>query len=387
MKNIITALNNPELNNELKKEKNLKIKNKDIIYKEGILEILQKDIEINLIIINFELPGKITIEKLIEEIKKLNNKIELIFILEKENKEKEKILRKYEIKKIYYNNKINKKKLIEIINKEDKEKELEDEIKRLKKIIEENKKIKNNKKINFKIFKKLKLKKIENKSDKNKIIENTILIHENLEIGRSRLIINIINLLNKKNKKILILDLKINKEDIYLLLNKKNIPKLINNNIKKINLKIQNENKKYKIEKILEKIFLFKINNNINLITNLNKIKEIKFKQNNIENKIIYLIEKNSKKYDYIIIEISDENDFLNQKLYQKIEKNIIIFFNDLNNIKKIKEKTEKLNNKETFLFLNNKKIKTKEKIDIKLIKEIFKNQKIIKNNIKSIIK
>ena len=109
MKNIITALNNPELNNELKKEKNLKIKNKDIIYKEGILEILQKDIEINLIIINFELPGKITIEKLIEEIKKLNNKIELIFILEKENKEKEKILRKYEIKKIYYNNKINKK--------------------------------------------------------------------------------------------------------------------------------------------------------------------------------------------------------------------------------------------------------------------------------------
>lgn len=387
MKNIITALNNPELNNELKKEKNLKIKNKDIIYKEGILEILQKDIEINLIIINFELPGKITIEKLIEEIKKLNNKIELIFILEKENKEKEKILRKYEIKKIYYNNKINKKKLIEIINKEDKEKELEDEIKRLKKIIEENKKIKNNKKINFKIFKKLKLKKIENKSDKNKIIENTILIHENLEIGRSRLIINIINLLNKKNKKILIIDLKINKEDIYLLLNKKNIPKLINNNIKKINLKIQNENKKYKIEKILEKIFLFKINNNINLITNLNKIKEIKFKQNNIENKIIYLIEKNSKKYDYIIIEISDENDFLNQKLYQKIEKNIIIFFNDLNNIKKIKEKTEKLNNKETFLFLNNKKIKTKEKIDIKLIKEIFKNQKIIKNNIKSIIK
>ena len=244
MKNIITALNNPELNNELKKEKNLRIKNKDIIYKEGILEILQKDIEINLIIINFELPGKITIEKLIEEIKKLNNKIELIFILEKENKEKEKILRKYEIKKIYYNNKINKKKLIEIINKEDKEKELEDEIKRLKKIIEENKKIKNNKKINFKIFKKLKLKKIENKSDKNKIIENTILIHENLEIGRSRLIINIINLLNKKNKKILILDLKINKEDIYLLLNKKNIPKLINNNIKKINLKIQNENKK-----------------------------------------------------------------------------------------------------------------------------------------------
>ena len=46
MKNIITAINNPELNNEIKKEKNLKIINKDIIYKEGIIEILEEKKEI-----------------------------------------------------------------------------------------------------------------------------------------------------------------------------------------------------------------------------------------------------------------------------------------------------------------------------------------------------
>ena len=54
MKNIITAINNPELNNEIKKEKNLKILNKDIIYKEGIIEALEEKKDINLIIINYD---------------------------------------------------------------------------------------------------------------------------------------------------------------------------------------------------------------------------------------------------------------------------------------------------------------------------------------------
>ena len=41
---IITAMNNPELNEELKKEKNIEIICKDIFYKEGILEILENEI-------------------------------------------------------------------------------------------------------------------------------------------------------------------------------------------------------------------------------------------------------------------------------------------------------------------------------------------------------
>lgn len=156
MKNIITAINNPELNNEIKKEKNLKIINKDIIYKEGIIEILEEKKEINLIIINYDLPGKIEIEDLVNKIKKINEKIELIFILEKEDIEKEQKLKKLNIKNIYYNNEINKEKLIQIIKKENKnkEEELQKEIRELKKIIEENKKVNKSRKIKNKIEKK-----------------------------------------------------------------------------------------------------------------------------------------------------------------------------------------------------------------------------------------
>ena len=99
MKNIITAINNPELNNEIKKEKNLKIINKDIIYKEGIIEILEEKKEINLIIINYDLPGKIEIEDLVNKIKKINEKIELIFILEKRRYRKRTKIKKIKYKK------------------------------------------------------------------------------------------------------------------------------------------------------------------------------------------------------------------------------------------------------------------------------------------------
>ena len=43
MKKIITAINNPQLNEELKKEKNFEIIGKDIQYKEAILEILEEN--------------------------------------------------------------------------------------------------------------------------------------------------------------------------------------------------------------------------------------------------------------------------------------------------------------------------------------------------------
>ena len=140
MKKIITALNNPELNKELEKEKNIKVMNKDIIYKEGILEILEIKKEIDFIIINYDLPGKISIENLIQKIKKINSKIELIFILETKNPEKEKILQKNEIKNIYYNDEINVEQLINIIQEKNQKnkKELEEEIIKLKKIIQEN---------------------------------------------------------------------------------------------------------------------------------------------------------------------------------------------------------------------------------------------------------
>ena len=135
MKKIITAINNPELNEKLKKEKNFEIIGKDIQYKEAIIEILEKYKDIDLIIISETISGQMTIDKLIKKIKQINEKIKIILILEKENKDIEKILIKNNIIDIYYNNKINLIELIKIINK--KEISMEEEIIKLKKIIEE----------------------------------------------------------------------------------------------------------------------------------------------------------------------------------------------------------------------------------------------------------
>ena len=132
MKKIITAISNPKLNEELKKERNFEIIGKDIQYREAILEILERNNKIDLIILSEKIPGEIQLENLIEKIKFANEKIKIIFILEKENKELEKILIKNNIVDIYYNNKINLKELIKIINK--KEINIEEIIK-LKKIL------------------------------------------------------------------------------------------------------------------------------------------------------------------------------------------------------------------------------------------------------------
>ena len=78
---IITAINNPKLNDELKNEKNIEIICKDIFYKEGILEILENEINIDYIIINSQLEGEIKLNKLIEKIIEKNEKIKIIILI------------------------------------------------------------------------------------------------------------------------------------------------------------------------------------------------------------------------------------------------------------------------------------------------------------------
>ena len=99
--NIITAINNEKIFKELKSEKNIKIIFNDIQYKEGILEILEKNKNINYIIFNENLYGQIKIEELIKKIKILNNKINIIIILNKKDLIKQEYLIKNKIKYIY----------------------------------------------------------------------------------------------------------------------------------------------------------------------------------------------------------------------------------------------------------------------------------------------
>ena len=131
----MTAINNYKLNEKLKEENKFKIIGKDIQYKEAILEILEKNKNIDIIIINEKIPGEINLLNLIKKIQLINRKIKIIIILENENIKKEKELNKLDIYDIYYNNKINLNELIKIINK--KEINMKQEIEELKKIIAE----------------------------------------------------------------------------------------------------------------------------------------------------------------------------------------------------------------------------------------------------------
>ena len=344
MKKIITALNYPELNKALEKEKNLKIENKDIIYKEGILEILEIKKEIDNIIINYDLPGNITIDNLIQKIKKINSEIELIFILETKNIEKEEILKRNEIKNIYYNNEINTKQLIEIIQEKNQKnkKELEEEIIKLKKIIYENKKQeKKIKTTNEKKCSNKRKKRGQNSIHKNKKIPNSVLIERKKKLSEISLPVQNIEYLKNTKKKILIVDLKLGYEDIHIAFNKT-----------KIYNKIENKN------------FLIYLNKKVKLLTGLSKI--IKNNDEKEINKIISIVEKNAKKFDKIIIEILENNYlFLNEKIMEKIEKNIFIIENNIYDIKNTKNKiakNKKIDNKNIYLFFYSKEKNLKEK-------------------------
>lgn len=78
IKTILTALGNPEFQEKIKSDE-IEIKSFDIQYKEGILEYLEEESNIDFIIISEELPGDIELQDLIQKIHKINEKIKIIF--------------------------------------------------------------------------------------------------------------------------------------------------------------------------------------------------------------------------------------------------------------------------------------------------------------------
>ena len=115
--NILTALANNKINEKLKALEDINILNKDIQYKEGILEYLEKNKNIDIIIFLEELPGQIKTKKLIEIINSINNKIKIIIITNKnkeiKNNKINKKIRYFYLEKINYENII---KMIKIKN-------------------------------------------------------------------------------------------------------------------------------------------------------------------------------------------------------------------------------------------------------------------------------
>ena len=116
MKKIITAIGNPVLNNALKKEEGFELTKNDIQYQEGILECLEKEKNIDYLILSELLPGNLEIKQLIEKIKFINSEIKIILILEKQNQELENYLFAKGIFHIFYHNQVEIKEIIQSLS-------------------------------------------------------------------------------------------------------------------------------------------------------------------------------------------------------------------------------------------------------------------------------
>ena len=368
---IITAMNNPKINDELKNEKNIELICKDIFYKEGILEILENEININYIIINSELPGEIKLNNLIEKILEKNEKIKIIILIKKENKNNFYKI-KNDKKDIKNNNieiikDIKNKNIIRIFYKN------EIKIEQLKKYNQ----IKNNNE--------------NNKEPNNKKIKNkTIIFFGERQVGKSIIILGITKSIEKNNKKILLIELNKKESDLLLILsknknNKKNliIKKQKIKKYKKTHKKYLNKNK----IKIIQNLIV-KINKNIDIIS-YKKI--INFN----------IIKKLEKKYEYIFIEINSEKN--SKKIINKIKKKILIIRTNILEIKNAKKIIEKNKINKYKIIINNY---NKYSINTEIIEKIFKekiigkikynqeydeiinnNFKISKENVKNLIK
>lgn len=369
LKKIITAIGNPKINEELKKEINFEIIGKDIQYREAIIEILEKNNKINFIILHEKIPGEINFEKLIKKIKIINKKIKIIFIIEKENKILEKILKKNKIKSIYYSEKINKKELIEIIEKEN--------TKRNKNI---------NKKENIIMFPKI------------------ITFSGNSKSGKTTLALIASYYLAQENKKVLLVDADFEKQDLSFLLKKEkrrkqktNKEKIFLKNNKIQYLKKQKNNfiklkNKIKIENIFNKnknykVNYKKINNNLYFNNKFNfylKDKLLK-KENNIKKIIYNFFKKENLNFDFIIIDISKNNFNVNNKtLLEKSNINFLVIEPNLLGVKEI-ERTIKKYTKEWNIDNNNLYIISNKKTRVSINKNLIYKILKLKNKINEI--
>jgi len=308
---ILTALGNETINKKIRENVNDEVFETDIQYQEALLEVIEKNKNINLLILSSLLPGELNIYELINIIKFKNPYLEIIIILEKENNKLVEFLISKDINNIYYNNKITIEEIIKKINN----------IKNKTKNIL----LKNNYINNFKEKKYIRkktinlLKIIKNKINKKLInffykIKNNINYSKNNKkiisiIGASKIgksIFCIILGFNIKNKKILLINMDFNKNDIKTIIG-------IKNNKKE---KIINWKKNIKIMQIDKKEF---DNRNLN---NRQKVNDF--------------FNEMREKFDYVIIDVGETKN--KENIIKNSDENILLVEGNLLGIKETKE-------------------------------------------------
>ena len=340
---------------------NQKLICKRVQYREAILEVLQRAKKVDLIIVSEKIPGEISIEELIKKIKKINYKIIIFFILDKEDIKKENKLKKLGIKNIYIKNNKDFKKILnkleefeidktlkntEIIDNNIKNKNIKDKIKnniknkRKNKINIEIKKCKNL--CNYIIYIINKYKKEKNKKINN--LENKIItIYGERKSGKTTISNLIIYYLINKNKKILIINLNKKIEKNYLILLGKKYY-LLKNKLNKLEKNKLLKNK----TKLLLKNLEIKINKNVSFIYEFSKIfynneeKDLSRTKENLK----YFFDDYKKKYDYIIVDIGiSDYSYLEEEFIRKSDKKVIVWYKNILGIQKIEDFIIKMKN------------------------------------------
>lgn len=335
---IITAVGNRKINDELSKTNKYDVLGQDIQYQDGIFEMLEKNKNIDYIIVKENLFGNLDFNELINKIIRLNKKIKIIAILEKENETNKKIINSGKIYKKILNNEININKIKNILNQEERN--------------IENKKLnigflKINKK-NLLIFKNI-YKKIfyrKNKTKNNYRNDKKIIcILGTSGVGKS--IFSVLLSLSIQKKKILLIDFN-NNNGIFTILGKE---KKYNKNFY-----LTNDNK---------------INENF-FISNIEK-QTIKKTNGQILKKIIG---KLNREFDYIFIDISSERE--NQYIKNIIKISNFNIFLVEPNILEISKSKKMLDNYINVFKLDREKIKivfnkvNNNSIAFSLLKELF---------------
>ena len=365
MKKIITAIGNEILNKKLKKENDFEVIIEDIQYKEGIIEYLEKENNIDILIISELLPGNIELKELIEKIKNINSNIEIILFLENKNTELENYLYAKGIYNIFYNNQIEIEEIIKIIN--NKNIEINNELKEIKQMLLEKQKNKiNNKKIILN-----KLINVFNKKQKYDLKEEKIIsVTGTNGVGKSIFTINLANSLSNSKNKILIIDFDILNNSLHTILGIKKYSQKIRNKIKNNNLL-----KEIKIEDLI-----IKINSKIDLVSGINLLFDSKYKISS--EKVKNILSKLKEKYEIIIIDTSSECFFdYTKEIIKNSNLNIFILEANLLEIKKAKKLLNiYINNweipQESINILFNKY--NENSIDISILKKIFSGFNIL---------
>ncbi len=244
MNKILLAIDNKEIFESIKKENKYNFFDKDIVYKEGIIEVLEKNFNISLLILNNDICGNISFEEFIIKIKNIRKNIKIVIFINKKDEEKISFLNSNGIYQIYRLEELKIKNIKEIIEN----------------IFHEN--IKINKEINN-------LKKLLNiNTEKNFNTKIIIFIGEN-NVGKTLFSTTVAQIVESLHKKTLLVSLDYIKKDISIL---------INNDINMVDQKI-------KITNFLDLIYIEK---NINILK----------KEEN--EKYDYIIIDTSSKYEFI---------------------------------------------------------------------------------------